>query len=145
MKYYVYGCLLLLGIGMSVSADSTQVGAGMRMVGTIGVGDNRGAACVLNQSISKADIFGDRKVVIFSRYSLGKKAWIPTTFEVGEYEGRYFGAKQIKNSQGVSKKVTLTWFLDSQTETYKVIYHEGNLAIDGTVGKYIVCENMVIK
>lgn len=59
--------------------------------------------------------------------------------------GDLFGAKTIVSKNGEQKKITATLFLDQQTQTYKVILHEAKLVSDGTTGKFIVCERMVLR
>lgn len=147
MKYYVYGALLLLGIGLSVNADSIRIAHGTRMVGIIGVGDNRGTACAITLSKATADIYSDRQSVTFAQFKRNQGKWVAVSesFSMQDYSGQFFGSKQKVDSKGTQKKLTITIFKDPRSQAYKAIVHEGNLASDGSVGKYTVCENMVIK
>ncbi len=148
MKYNVYTCLLLLGIGLSVSADSIAIGGGYRLVGKVGVGDNRGTPCSLALSDSTAAIYGNSQIGRFSQYKRSQNKWAPVSesFGMQDYNnGQLFGSKQKSDHKGAGKKLTITLFKDQRTQMFKAIVHESNLVSDGSVGKFIVCENMVVK
>lgn len=156
MKYYVYGCLLFLGIALTVSAsDSIKLSGGNKIVGRVGVGENRGTVCALSVSPGAADIYSDRRTAIFSQFRRVNQKWLSVSeaFSMQDYGGQLFGSKQKRMGIGIQSKLTISLLLNERTQTYKAILNErslvsdqqGKLIGDGSVGKFTVCENMVFK
>lgn len=149
MKRYLVTGLLVAMAAVSAVADGISLNSGRMMVGKIGVGPNVGGTCALVVNSSQADLFSPKYNVTFSLIKVVEKKWVITRaeqFSMQSYSsGDLFGAKTYTDKKGVQKKITATLFLDQPTQTYKVILHEAKLVSDGTTGKFIVCEKMVLK
>jgi hypothetical protein len=149
MKRYIVSGLLIAMATVSAMADAISLNSGRMMVGKVGVGPNIGGVCALMVNSSQDDLFSPRYNVTFSVMKVVEKKWVTgraEQFSMQSYSGGdLFGAKSFTDKKGVQKKVTASLFLDQQTQTYKVILHEAKLVSDGTTGKFIVCEKMILK
>tara|TARA_B110001454_G_C12723330_1_gene436747 strand:- start:37696 stop:38145 length:450 start_codon:yes stop_codon:yes gene_type:complete len=149
MKRYIVSGLLVAIAAVSAMADGISINSGRMMVGKVGVGSNIGGTCALMVNSSQEDLFSPKYNVTFSLLKVVDKKWVATRaeqFSMQSYSsGDLFGAKTYTDKKGTQKKVTASLFLDQQTQTYKVILHEAKLVSDGTTGKFIVCERMVMR
>lgn len=141
--------MLITMAAVSAMADAISLNSGRMMIGRVGVGPNIGSVCALMVNSSQEDLFAPKYNVTFSLMKVVEKKWVTARaepFSMQSYSsGDLFGAKSFTDKKGVQKKVTASLFLDQPTQTYKVILHEAKLVSDGTTGKYIVCEKMVLR
>lgn len=148
MKRYLLSGLLVAATAMVAVADTISLNSGRAMVGRVAVGPNIGSACSLMVSNTVQDLFAPRYEVNISLMKYANKKWSTTkseAFSMQTYNSdTLFGSKQIMTKSGVAKKITASMFLDQQTQTYKLILHEAKLVSDGSTGKFIVCEKMVL-
>jgi hypothetical protein len=94
------------------------------------------------------DVYGLRFNVTFGMHKPVDKKWTTIRaedFSMQDYSGNFFGSKPTVDKHGVQKKITASLFMDDKTSTYKLILHENKLVSDGSVGRYIVCESMVVR
>jgi hypothetical protein len=149
MKRYLISGLLIAMTSVSAMADAISLNSGRMMVGRVGVGPNIGGVCALMVNSSQDDLFSQKYNVTFSLMKVVEKTWVTARaerFSMQNYSsGDLFGAKSYTDKKGVQKKITASLFLDQASQTYKVILHEAKLVSDGTMGKFIVCEKMVLK
>lgn len=149
MKRFILSGLLVVATAVTAMADTIALNSGRTMVGRISVGPNIGGACSLVVTSTEQDLFSPRHQVTFSLLKIVNKKWVAAraeSFSMQNYSsGDLFGSKIVVNKNGEQKKITATLFLDQQTQTYKVILHEAKLVSDGSTGKLIVCERMVLR
>ncbi len=147
MKYYVYGCLFVIGIVLSVKADMPAIDSNYEYAGNVWVGSHPAVECTLSLSLAKvestrasvstANLYAPRYVGTFNWG--GRR---PMTFWMESYSGQFFGSR-LTVDKNVQKKTTIQLFFDEGSQKYKVIAHEANLKSDGSVGKFIVCGDMI--
>lgn len=149
MKYYVYTCLVILGFGLSASADAFRIsnGGAYKLIGRVGVGDNRGTVCALALSEAAEDIYGRRQLATFSQFKKHQDKWVAgsESFSMQTYgSDQLFGSLQKTDRKGAPKKITISLFQDHRTQLYKAIVHENYIGSNST-GKFTVCENLMLK
>jgi hypothetical protein len=149
MKRYIVSGLLIVMATVSTMADVISLNSGRMMVGKVGVGPNIGGVCALMVNSSQVDLFSPRYDVTFSLMKVVEKKWVTARaerFSIQSYsDGDWFGAKSYTDKTGVQKKVTAVLSFDLKTQMYTVRLHDAKLVSDGTVGKFIVCEKMVLR
>lgn len=140
--------IILLVTSINLFADVLKVNdSGYTLVGRVGVGDSRGQLCSLAVTTSIVDIYSDRYEATFSVVKRKSNKWIGQNFSMQNYGGKQlFGSVQKYDSiKRIQKKLTISFFIDERTQKFKAIIHEKNLNAADSVGKFTVCENMVIR
>ena len=150
MKYCVYGCLLVLGIVLSVKAETPAFDSNYEYAGIVWVGNHPAAECTLSLALPKVE--SNRPTIstanLYAPRYIGTFSWggrSSMTLGMENYSGQFLGSRQSVSAEGVAKKTTIQLFFDEGTQKYKVIAHEANLKSVGSVGKFVVCGDMILR
>lgn len=147
-RLYIASGLIILVAALSSFADNQRLNDHRPLIGRISVGDNRGTACRLTFLQTRNDIYSTRYEVKFSQHKYRDKKWVIESeeFSLQNYGGQYEGSRQKMDVRtGSMKKITIQVFMDPRSQnSYKAIRNENNLPLDGSVGKYTVCDGMIV-